>query len=138
MKKNVLLFLISTVVFLLIDLLWLGLLAKSFYQEHLSHLLTSEFKLIPATILYITFNMGLVALVLKPGLKEDSFKKIVIYALVYGLATYGTYDLTNYATMNGFPLLIVVVDIIWGMTLTLLTTSITYIIYRRFTKNERN
>lgn len=132
MKKNVILFIIATIVFLLIDLLWLGVLSKDLYKEELGHLISNEFKLVPAVIFYIAFVIGLLVLVLKPGIKEKSLKKIIIYALIYGFATYGAYDLTNYATMKDFPLLIVVIDLIWGTSLTLVTSIITYVVYRRF------
>jgi len=132
MKKNVILFMIATIVFLLIDLLWLGVLSKDLYQEQLGHLISNEFKLVPAVIFYVAFVTGLLVLVLKPGLKEKSFKQTILYALIYGFATYGAYDLTNYATMQDFPLLIVVIDLIWGTSLTLVTTVITYVVYRRF------
>ncbi|MFA7416934.1 MAG: DUF2177 family protein [Acholeplasma sp.] len=134
MKKNILLFIVAMIVFLVIDLLWLGVIAQGFYQEHLGELLSDEFKLIPAVIFYITFIIGLVYLVLKPGIDKNSYKQVFIFSILYGIATYGAYDLTNYATMRDFPLLIVVVDLTWGTLLTITTSTISYYIYTRFIK----
>lgn len=134
MKKNILLFIVAMIVFLVIDLLWLGVIAQGFYQEHLGELLSDEFKLVPAVIFYIAFIIGLVYLVLKPGIDKNSYKQVFIFSILYGIATYGAYDLTNYATMRDFPLLIVVVDLTWGTLLTITTSTISYYIYTRFIK----
>lgn len=137
MRKTIALISISTIIFIAIDLLWLGIIVKDFYQQALGHLLLPSFRLIPAMLFYIIFNTALVVFVIQPGLNERTFKKTLMLAILFGLVTYTTYDLTNYATMDGFPLLIVVIDILWGILLTVMTATLTFFIYRRLTHVDR-
>lgn len=132
MKKILILFSVAMATFLIIDLLWLGVVAQAFYQEHLGHLLAPNFKVVPAVIFYIGFVLGLVFLVLKPGIERKSYVQTLLLAALYGFATYGAYDLTNYATMIDFPIIIVIVDLIWGTVLTITTATVTYLVYRRY------
>ncbi len=132
MKKILILFGVAMATFLVIDLIWLGVVAQAFYQEHLGHLLAPNFKVVPAVIFYVAFVLGLVFLVLKPGIERKSYVQTLLLAALYGFATYGAYDLTNYATMIDFPIIIVVVDLIWGTVLTITTATVTYLIYKRF------
>lgn len=132
MKKLIILYVITILTFVLIDALWIGLVARPLYDQYMGQLLLTNFRWLPAIIFYLMFVFGLVVFVLKPAINDKNFPLTLQRALLYGLVTYGTYALTSYITIDGFSLMIVVTDILWGITLTTLTTMITYYIYRRF------
>ncbi|MFT5020496.1 MAG: putative membrane protein, partial [Polaribacter sp.] len=65
-----------------------------------------------------------------PAVETDSVKSAVIYGALFGFFCYATYDLTNLATLKGFPLKVVVVDMIWGTILTGLVSTAGFFITR--------
>jgi uncharacterized membrane protein len=111
------LYVATLVVFFAIDMLWLGLVARSFYQKHLGFLLASPPNWTAAFIFYLLFIAGILIFVVVPGLKADSLKSTLLHAALFGLITYATYDLTNQATVKDWPWLVTVVDLIWGIVL---------------------
>lgn len=123
-------FLIALVIFLAIDFLWLGFVAKSLYDKELGHLLKQEFNLVAAFIFYFIFVVALSIFVIVPSVESNSLLKALLLGALFGLATYATYDLTNYATLEGFPLNIVIIDILWGTFLGMITSTLTYLIYQ--------
>jgi uncharacterized membrane protein len=82
--------------------------------------------LLPALIFYLIFIVGLVVFVIQPALTSKSIKDLVIKAVLFGLVTYATYDLTNLATIKDWPLLITIIDLIWGMTVSTLVAVATF------------
>lgn len=122
------LYAIATPIFFLIDMIWLGLIAKNFYAKHLGYLMTPQVNWIAALIFYFIFIVGLVVFVITPGLKSGSFMTTISYALLFGLVTYATYDLTNLATIKNWPLLVTIIDLIWGMSLSTMVSVITHLI----------
>lgn len=123
-------FLIALVIFLAIDFLWLGFVAKGLYDNELGHLLKQEFNLVAAFIFYFIFVVALSIFVIVPSVESNSLLKALLLGALFGLATYATYDLTNYATLEGFPLNIVIIDILWGTFLGMITSTLTYLIYQ--------
>ena len=126
MLKLLALFGLSLLVFTLIDLGWLLKVAPSMYQNYIGHLMAESFNGLAALLFYLLFHVGLLYFVLVPALKERSWSMVLIGALMYGLVTYGTYDLTNLATLKQWPWQITVIDLIWGSVLTVSTSSIVY------------
>lgn len=123
------LFLVAFVVFLLIDLVWLALIAKKFYRKHLGFLMSENVNWIAAIVFYIIFIVGIVLFVVSPALEAGSLKHALLYGALFGFVTYATYDLTNLATLNKWPVLITIVDLIWG---TFLATSVSVITFLFF------
>lgn len=111
------LYLITLFAFFAIDMLWLGVVARTFYRKHLGFLLTPSPNWIAAIIFYLLFIVGILVFVVLPGLKDDSLRSTLLRAALFGLITYATYDLTNLATVKDWPVLVTVVDMIWGMVL---------------------
>jgi uncharacterized membrane protein len=108
---------IMAVVFLAIDLIWLGLIAKNFYQKHLGRFFSDKVNWKAAVIFYFLFILGAMIFAVYPAVAQDSVMRAVIFGVLFGLFTYATYDLTNLATLKDWPVPIVIVDIIWGMVL---------------------
>ncbi len=116
--KWVIAYILTTVVFFAIDLTWLGLVAKSFYNKHLGHLMADKVIWSAAIIFYLLFIVGIFLFVIAPAVAKQSWYHALIYGALFGLFTYATYDLTNLATLKDWPMRIVLVDILWGMLLT--------------------
>lgn len=116
--KLLLSYLLTAVVFFVIDMLWLGYVAKDFYGKHLVNFLANEVNWGAAIVFYLLFIVGIFLFVILPAIEKDSYAHAIIYGALFGFFTYATYDLTNLATLNNWPMKVVVVDIIWGMVLT--------------------
>ncbi len=125
------LFLIALPVFLAIDMIWLVLVAKNFYQKQIGFLMRPDVNWLAAIIFYLLFIAGLVTFVITPAVNKNSWLHALLFGALFGLITYATYDLTNLATIKDWPLLVTVVDLIWGTTLAASVSLITYIIANR-------
>lgn len=117
-KKIIILYISTFAVFLLIDMLWLGIIAKNFYQKQLGSLLKEPVNWTAAFIFYMMFVCGILIFTVMPALNKNSMITAVMLGMLFGLITYATYDLTNLATLKNWPVSIVVVDMIWGTVLT--------------------
>ena len=122
------LFLIALVVFLAIDMVWLVLVAKKFYQEQIGSLMRPDINWFAAIIFYLLFITGLVIFVISPAIEKHSWIHALLFGALFGLITYATYDLTNLATLKDWPVLVTVVDLIWGTVLSASISVITYVI----------
>ncbi len=119
------LYLITFVVFFLVDILWLGFISKKLYKEYLGHLM-GPVNWPAALIFYVLFIGGLVFFVITPALEKESLLYAISVGAFFGLIAYGTYDLTNLATLKDWPVTITVIDLIWGTFLNATTAGITY------------
>ncbi len=122
------LFLIALPVFFAIDMIWLALVAKNFYQKQIGFLMRPDVNWLAAIIFYLLFIVGLVTFVIAPAVDKHSWIHALLFGALFGLITYSTYDLTNLATIKDWPLLVTVVDLIWGTVLAASISVITYII----------
>lgn len=105
-------------IFFAVDMIWLGFVARGFYKKYLGYLMAPEVNWYAALIFYVLFIVAVLFFVVVPGLKGDGLGLMLLKAAFFGFITYATYDLTNLATVRDWPLLITVVDIIWGTVLT--------------------
>lgn len=121
MTKFMLMWLICAIIFLLIDLAWLGGVAKSFYRNQIGHLLADDFRALPALMFYVFYVAGIVWFCVWGA---ESWKVAAISGALFGFFCYATYDMTNYATLKGWPLQMVLVDIAWGTVLTALVAGV--------------
>ena len=122
------LYLIALPVFLAIDMIWLGLVAKDFYAKQIGYLMKTDINWSAAIIFYLLFIVGLVVFVISPALDKNSWQQALLLGALFGLITYATYDLTNLATMKNWPLIVTIVDLLWGTILAASVSVITYFI----------
>jgi len=122
------LFLIALPVFFIIDMIWLVLVAKNFYQEQIGFLMKPDVNWLAAIIFYLLFIVGLVIFVISPAVEKNSWIHALLYGAFFGLITYATYDLTNLATLKDWPILVTVVDLVWGSVLAASVSVISYFI----------
>ncbi len=126
--QNLIIYAVTTVIFFIIDMLWLGLIAKNFYRQKLGFILSSEVNWTAAIIFYLLYIGGILYFAVLPALKEHSWQTALMQGTILGILCYATYDLTNMATIKNWPLVIVIVDIIWGAVLTGSCALISYLI----------
>jgi len=112
--------------FFAVDLIWLGLIARGFYQKHLGFLLRPQPNWYIAILFYAVFIVGILVFVVSPSLEANSWKKAAILGAFFGCITYATYDLTNHATLKDWPWIVSVVDICWGTVLCTITALTGY------------
>lgn len=124
------LYLIVLPVFFAIDLLWLGLLAKDFYDAQIGSLLKADVNWAAAIAFYLVFIAGIVHFVLIPAVEKHSLKHAALNGAAFGFVTYATFDLTSLALIRDWPLLITVVDLAWGTVLTTSVSSIAFALHR--------
>ena len=106
----------SLIAFVLIDGIWLGLVAPRFYRAHIGHLMRSEPNLSAAALFYLIFLIGLNAFVITPQ-RTEPLLTVGLYGALFGLVTYATFDLTSAAVFKDFSNLVVAVDMAWGAIL---------------------
>lgn len=110
------------------DAVWLGLIARSFYRDNLGELMLPSPNFTIAALFYVFYAMALVALVVLPGVKSGTLLSTALYGAVLGLAAYGTYDITNLATLKNWPAIVSIVDMTWGTFVTALAASCGYLL----------
>jgi uncharacterized membrane protein len=123
-------YLLTTVVFFAIDMVWLGFIAKNLYRKYLGALLSDTMNWGAAIIFYLVFIVGIFIFVINPSIEKQSVIRAVALGALFGFIAYATYDLTNYATLKGFPLNIVFIDLAWGAVLTSIVSLAGYYITR--------
>ncbi len=122
------LYAIALLVFFAIDMLWLGLIAKNFYAKQIGSLMKTEINWTAAIIFYLIFIAGLVVFVILPTVEKNSWPQALLLGALFGFVCYATYDLTNLAVTKNWPLLVTIVDLIWGAVLAASVSTITYFI----------
>ena len=122
----------TTLVFFIIDILWLGLVSKNLYQEKIGQLLKEDVNWTAAILFYLFFILGMIFFVIYPALVKRSWKYALFVGIFFGMTTYATYDMTNLATMKDWSVLITVVDILWGSFLCGATSLIVYSIMSKW------
>lgn len=125
-------YLIALVVFLVMDLFWLGVVASKLYRQHLGFLMADKINWPAALLFYLVFIGGAVFFVINPALAKQSMGYALGAGAFFGFLTYATYDLTNLATLKDWPVAITVIDLIWGTVLSASVSTITYYMVNRF------
>lgn len=121
-------YLLTTIVFFVVDLLWLGLIAKGLYDRILGNLLAEQVNWAAAIIFYLIFIIGIFVFSILPAVEKQSWQQALILGALFGFFTYATYDLTNLAVLKEWPIQIVFIDVAWGVVLTSLVSVSGYYI----------
>jgi uncharacterized membrane protein len=128
---------IAAVVFFLIDLAWIGVVAQNFYAETIGGLLRDSVNWAAALIFYALYIGGIVVFVLAPALDNGAtVRQTVLMGGLLGLFAYGTFDLTALALLDGWPVVVTLVDMVWGTVLTAVTAGGSLWVAHRFLKPD--
>jgi len=128
MTHWILLWIAAAVIFLAIDLVWLGWLGRGLYQAEIGPLLRQPFNLPAAGAFYVLYITGLMIMVIWPAFQAQSVLQALLRGALLGLIAYGTYDLTNLAVMKGFTTKIAIIDMAWGTLLTGAVSALTVLV----------
>ena len=123
----------SAVTFLALDALWLGVVAQKMYQREFGPLLLEKPNMAAAAVFYALYLVGIVFFAVKPALEAGSWSRALIHGALFGLIAYATYDLTNLATLKGFPFKVVIPDLAWGAFVTSAAAIAGYAAVSKFT-----
>jgi uncharacterized membrane protein len=124
------LYLLTVPVFLAVDMVWLGWLARDFYKTNLGHLLAPEVNWPAAIAFYLLFIVGILYFAVAPALAQASIWRALLNGALFGLFAYTTYELTNLATLPNWPMNVVLIDTAWGMALCASVAALSYLIGR--------
>ena len=125
-------YLIALVLFLAIDAVWLGGIAKDFFASEMGSLLREKPNLGIAALFYLFYVAGLVYFAIQPGFAAQSFWLAALNGAFIGFLAYGTYDITNLAVLEGYTAKLAAVDITWGTVLSGSVCAATYALCRKF------
>ncbi|QNK65066.1 DUF2177 family protein [Variovorax sp. PAMC26660] len=112
--KHLVAWAVTFVVLLVIDMIWLGLVAKGMYQQGMGELMSPQPRLAFAAVFYLLYPVGLVIFAIQPGIEAQSVMRAAVLGGLFGMFCYGTYDLTNLAVIRNWPLGLSFIDIAWG------------------------
>lgn len=122
----------ALVVFGIIDAGWLNVIGKILYRPVLGDILVEDLRLAPAIVFYLAYPVGIVVFAVMPGLRANLLPTTFGYALLFGALAYGTYDLTNYATLRHWTLQIAVIDICYGALTSAIAATAAMLVARAF------
>ena len=111
-----------------LDASWIGVIASGFYRDTFGELFRPDPNLLAAGAFYVLYALALIYFVLKPALDERNLGRAMVAGALLGFTAYMTYDLTNLATLAGWPLLGAAIDTLWGTIMTGVSCGLTYLI----------
>ena len=117
-------------IFAVLDLIWLGLVAKDLYRSQLSGLMAERLNLPAAAAFYLLYALGLSLFVVAPALQSGTWKAACLWGALFGLVAYATYDLTNLATLRGWPVALSLIDMLWGAAVSAATSMLAVLLLR--------
>lgn len=122
------------VIFGIIDAVWLSTMGRLLYRPALGDILLTDLRIGPAIAFYLMYPVGVVTFAVLPGLRNHDVTGAFLSALLFGAIAYGTYDLTNYATLRHWTLPITLIDICYGAIASGLAAAAAYCVVRALTR----
>tara|TARA_A100001011_G_C13526186_1_gene522591 strand:+ start:79 stop:483 length:405 start_codon:yes stop_codon:yes gene_type:complete len=123
---------LAALIFLIIDIIWLSFAVKFFYRPNIGHLLLDKPVMWAAAMFYIIYVIGIGVVIIEPSINLNNSFSLLLKAFVFGLVAYGTYNLTNMATVKGWSPSVVFVDMIWGGSLTAFSSYYGILLAKKF------
>ncbi len=133
--KLIILFLVTIVSVFIMDMIWLGAVAKNIYAENIGMLLRKSGEVMTpiwwaAVIVYVCIALGVVCFVLPKAHGDYSYA--LAFGALLGIVTYGIYDFTNYSIIANWPWKITLIDFAWGIVLCGFSSLFAVFIENRF------
>ncbi len=113
-------------VFVAIDAVWLGVIARGMYRSALGDMLREQPQMVAAVGFYVLYILALVFFVIQPAVEKTSWQYALFAGAFFGLVAYATYDLTNLATLKDWPLKLTLIDLAWGAFISGITAVAAY------------
>lgn len=130
-------FLLTLVFLIVVDFLWIGIVANSFYATHLAEIgnyQDGKIKVVywAALMVYVLLAGGICVYALPLAMAADSLLMAAAYGAGFGFVTYGIYDFTNYATLKSYPLILLIGDLTWGTFVCGLATTFAFYVQKHW------
>lgn len=125
---------LTLIVFAVIDTAWLGSMGDRVYRPLIGSMLADNFRLAPAIVFYALYAAGLTIFAVLPGLSDGGWKKALLWGGLFGLFAYGTYDLTNLATLKTWSVKLTLIDMTWGVCVSAVSSGIACVIATRLVR----
>jgi uncharacterized membrane protein len=125
-KPLIVAYVVALALFCLGDFAWLGFVARGFYRAEIGPLLLDRPRWTAAMLFYPLYIAGVTYFCIAPALAEGAWTRALINGAALGLLAYATYDLSNLATLKGWSVALVVVDVLWGMAITAIAACAGY------------
>jgi len=130
MKTLAVSYLVALVVLAIVDGIWLGVVSREFYKARLGHMLLDQPIWSVAILFYLIHAAGIAVFAVPPALSAGTWSSALLYGGLFGFCVYAAYDITNLATLRGWPMAVSAVDLAWGAVATAVTTLVTYLVVR--------
>lgn len=128
MRDSLIAYLAAALVLVALDFVWLRFAMGPLYQRALGPLLAENVSAGPAIVFYMLYLVGVVVFAVRPAQESGDWRVALWFGLLLGVVAYGTYDLTNMATLKGWPLRVTVLDMAWGGFLTATAASVSAVV----------
>ncbi len=129
-RQSLALYGLTLLAMLPLDIIWLAFVARTFYQSQIGALLLDSPSIVPAVAFYLLYGAGIVFFALLPAARAGNWTTALLNGAFLGLVAYGTYDLSNLATLKGFSTTVALVDLAWGTVMTATAASGTFLVAR--------
>ncbi len=130
--KQAIAYIATLLTFGVLDAVWLTTMSSRLYRPALGDLLSPDLRIAPALVFYFLFPVGVVVFAVLPALKTGSAMAALGYAALFGLIAYGTYDLTNFATLRNWTAQITIIDLAYGTVATAVAAIVAFYVTRAF------
>ncbi len=130
MTQKLIAYAVTAVIFFGLDFIWLSLSLSYVYKRHLGGLLMDKPNLPVAGLFYLIYVVGILVFAVLPALERGDPVRAIWAGALLGLVAYGTYDMTNLATLNGWSGFVTIVDTMWGVVVTTVAATAAYFIVR--------
>lgn len=127
MTRYIAAYLATLIAFAILDFVWISSMANSLYRPVMKEMLLTDFRIAPALLFYLLYAFGIVFFAVLPALRAEAATYAILFGAVLGLVAYGTYDLTNFATLKNWNTKITAIDMIWGAFATSLAATAGYL-----------
>jgi uncharacterized membrane protein len=130
MKSLLIAYLVALAVLALLDALWLGVVSRDFYKARLGQLLLDRPLWSIAIAFYLIHAVGIAVFAVPPAVAAGTWPAAVLYGGLFGFCVYAAYDITNLATLRGWPMAVSLVDLAWGAVVTAAATLVAFLVVR--------
>ncbi len=131
MRRLPIVYLATALAFAVLDAVWLGVVATDFYRGEIGSLMLATPRWVPAILFYLMYVAMVVGFVIAPSAGQAGVGRVLLRGAAFGLACYGTYDLTNLATLTAWTTRMAIVDTLWGMSATAIAAAVGHRVARR-------
>lgn len=130
MKSLLVSYLAALVTLAILDALWLGVVSREFYKARLGQLLLDQPLWWAAILFYLIHAAGVAIFAVPPAMASGTWSAAILYGGLFGFCVYAAYDLTNLATLRGWPMAVSLVDLAWGAVVTAAATLVAFLVVR--------